>query len=196
MEKLSVNCHSNGETEVGSAFCRLADFSKELLSPMKNLVSDSSSTSQRSKVTTSMLEAGLELCHLIHLGEPDEWCWAGQTKPLLKTQLSYYMRQLHCLCEPVLHIMPLNMSVCLCVQLKSMLHNINFFLDSLVKGDLREVKGVSLLCTVYFCRLIWGVTMTDLRSTMEWSWSTMEWSYCCRICSLVASGWRCPSWNN
>uniref|UniRef100_A0A8D0AK95 Un-named sa1614 n=1 Tax=Sander lucioperca TaxID=283035 RepID=A0A8D0AK95_SANLU len=39
MEKLSVNCHSNGETEVGSAFCRLADFSKELLSPMKNLVS-------------------------------------------------------------------------------------------------------------------------------------------------------------
>ncbi|CAN9511980.1 unnamed protein product [Ophioblennius macclurei] len=62
MEKLSVNCHSNGETEVGSAFCRLADFSKELLSPMKN-------------------------------------------------------------------------------QLKSMLHNINFFLDSLVKGDLREVKG-------------------------------------------------------
>ncbi|XP_056246966.1 arf-GAP with SH3 domain, ANK repeat and PH domain-containing protein 2 [Seriola aureovittata] len=62
MEKLSVNCHSNGETEVGSAFCRLADFSKELVSPMKNL-------------------------------------------------------------------------------LKSMLHNINFFLDSLVKGDLREVKG-------------------------------------------------------
>uniref|UniRef100_A0A7N6A7I6 Un-named sa1614 n=1 Tax=Anabas testudineus TaxID=64144 RepID=A0A7N6A7I6_ANATE len=55
MEKLSVNCHSNGETEVGSAFCRLADFSKELL--------------------------------------------------------------------------------------KSMLHNINFFLDSVVKGDLREVKG-------------------------------------------------------
>ncbi|XP_051270203.1 arf-GAP with SH3 domain, ANK repeat and PH domain-containing protein 2 isoform X6 [Dicentrarchus labrax] len=62
MEKLSVNCHSNGESEVGSAFCRLADFSKDLLSPMKNL-------------------------------------------------------------------------------LKSMLHNINFFLDSLVKGDLREVKG-------------------------------------------------------
>ncbi|XP_061582962.1 arf-GAP with SH3 domain, ANK repeat and PH domain-containing protein 2 isoform X2 [Cololabis saira] len=62
MEKLSVNCHSNGEAEVGSAFCRMADFSKEFLSPMKNL-------------------------------------------------------------------------------LKSMLHNINFFLDSLVKGDLREVKG-------------------------------------------------------
>ncbi|KAM9410754.1 arf-GAP with SH3 domain, ANK repeat and PH domain-containing protein 1 [Pholidichthys leucotaenia] len=62
MEKLSVNCHSNGETEVGSAFCRLADFSKELLAPMKNL-------------------------------------------------------------------------------LQSMLHNLNFFLDSLVKGDLREVKG-------------------------------------------------------
>ncbi|XP_026161935.1 arf-GAP with SH3 domain, ANK repeat and PH domain-containing protein 2 [Mastacembelus armatus] len=62
MEKLSVNCHSNGEPEVGSAFYRLADFSKELVSPMKNL-------------------------------------------------------------------------------LKSMLHNINFFLDSLVKGDLREVKG-------------------------------------------------------
>ncbi|KAF0034737.1 hypothetical protein F2P81_012495 [Scophthalmus maximus] len=37
MEKLSLNCHSNGETEVGSAFCRLADFSKELVSPMKNL---------------------------------------------------------------------------------------------------------------------------------------------------------------
>ncbi|KAG7494688.1 arf-GAP with SH3 domain, ANK repeat and PH domain-containing protein 2-like [Solea senegalensis] len=62
MEKLSVNCHSNGETEVGSAFYRFADFSKELVSPMKNL-------------------------------------------------------------------------------LKSMLYNINFFLDSLVKGDLREVKG-------------------------------------------------------
>nr|XP_020466771.1 arf-GAP with SH3 domain, ANK repeat and PH domain-containing protein 2-like isoform X2 [Monopterus albus] len=62
MEKLSVNCHSNGETEVGSAFYRLADFSKELVSPMKKL-------------------------------------------------------------------------------LKSMLHNINFFLDTLVKGDLREVKG-------------------------------------------------------
>ncbi|XP_054639481.1 arf-GAP with SH3 domain, ANK repeat and PH domain-containing protein 2 isoform X1 [Dunckerocampus dactyliophorus] len=62
MEKLSINCHSNGESEVGSAFCRLADFSKELVSPLKNL-------------------------------------------------------------------------------LKSMLHNINFFLDSLVKGDLREVKG-------------------------------------------------------
>uniref|UniRef100_A0A671YMM6 Arf-GAP with SH3 domain, ANK repeat and PH domain-containing protein 2-like n=2 Tax=Sparus aurata TaxID=8175 RepID=A0A671YMM6_SPAAU len=42
MEKLSVNCHSNGESEVGSAFCRLADFSKELLSPMKNLVSHQS----------------------------------------------------------------------------------------------------------------------------------------------------------
>ncbi|XP_077460199.1 arf-GAP with SH3 domain, ANK repeat and PH domain-containing protein 2 isoform X2 [Stigmatopora argus] len=62
MEKLSVNCHSNGEAEVGSAFCRMADFSKELVSPINNL-------------------------------------------------------------------------------LKSMLHNINFFLDSLVKGDLREVKG-------------------------------------------------------
>ncbi|XP_024916272.1 arf-GAP with SH3 domain, ANK repeat and PH domain-containing protein 2 [Cynoglossus semilaevis] len=62
MEKLSVNCHSNGEAEVGSAFYRFADFSKELISPMKNL-------------------------------------------------------------------------------LKSMLFNINFFLDSLIKGDLREVKG-------------------------------------------------------
>lgn len=39
MEKLSVNCHSNGEAEIGSAFCRLADLSKEFLSPMKNLVS-------------------------------------------------------------------------------------------------------------------------------------------------------------
>lgn len=38
MEKLSVNCHSNGEAEVGSAFYRFADFSKELISPMKNLV--------------------------------------------------------------------------------------------------------------------------------------------------------------
>ncbi|XP_069006173.1 arf-GAP with SH3 domain, ANK repeat and PH domain-containing protein 1 [Embiotoca jacksoni] len=76
MEKLSVNCHSNGETEVGSAFCRLADFSKELLSPMKNL-------------------------------------------------------------------------------LKSMLHNINFFMDSLVKGDLREVKG-------------------DLKKPFERSWRDYE----------------------
>ncbi|XP_077384704.1 arf-GAP with SH3 domain, ANK repeat and PH domain-containing protein 2 isoform X2 [Festucalex cinctus] len=62
MEKLSINCQSSGEAEVGSAFLRMADFSKELLAPIKNL-------------------------------------------------------------------------------LKSMLHNINFFLDSLVKGDLREVKG-------------------------------------------------------
>lgn len=35
--------------------------------------------------------------------------------------------------------------MCVFVQLKSMLHNINFFLDSLVKGDLREVKGVRAL---------------------------------------------------
>lgn len=62
MQKLSVNCHSNGETEVGSAFCKLSDFSRELLSPTKNL-------------------------------------------------------------------------------LKSLLHNVIFFLDSLVKGDLRDVKG-------------------------------------------------------
>uniref|UniRef100_A0A669EKJ6 Arf-GAP with SH3 domain, ANK repeat and PH domain-containing protein 2 n=1 Tax=Oreochromis niloticus TaxID=8128 RepID=A0A669EKJ6_ORENI len=55
MEKLSVNCHSNGETEVGSAFCRLADFSKELLSPMKNLVSDSNTTLQGLKVKAGVL---------------------------------------------------------------------------------------------------------------------------------------------
>ncbi|XP_024284032.1 arf-GAP with SH3 domain, ANK repeat and PH domain-containing protein 1 [Oncorhynchus tshawytscha] len=62
MEKLVVNFHSNGEKEVASAFTKFAEFSKELLTPIKNL-------------------------------------------------------------------------------LKSMLHNINFFLDSLVKGDLKEVKG-------------------------------------------------------
>ncbi|KAG5836329.1 hypothetical protein ANANG_G00253420 [Anguilla anguilla] len=62
MEKLALNFHSNGEQEVASAFNKFAEFSKELLTPMKNL-------------------------------------------------------------------------------LKSMLHNINFFLDSLVKGDLKEVKG-------------------------------------------------------
>ncbi|KAK7881099.1 hypothetical protein WMY93_032309 [Mugilogobius chulae] len=62
MQKLSVTCHSNGETEVGAAFCKLADFSRELLSPTKNM-------------------------------------------------------------------------------LKSLLHNVNFFLDSLVKGDLRDVRG-------------------------------------------------------
>ncbi|XP_036067213.1 arf-GAP with SH3 domain, ANK repeat and PH domain-containing protein 1-like [Oryzias melastigma] len=50
MEKLSVNCHSNGETEVGSAFCRLADFSKEFLSPMKNLVSFISTKTKKPKV--------------------------------------------------------------------------------------------------------------------------------------------------
>lgn len=49
MEKLAVNCHSNGETEVCSAFCRLADFSKELVSPMKNLVRDRRTLSQRSR---------------------------------------------------------------------------------------------------------------------------------------------------
>ncbi|XP_023851555.1 arf-GAP with SH3 domain, ANK repeat and PH domain-containing protein 1 [Salvelinus sp. IW2-2015] len=62
MEKLVVNFRSNGEKEVASAFTKFAEFSKELLTPIKNL-------------------------------------------------------------------------------LKSMLHNINFFLDSLVKGDLKEVKG-------------------------------------------------------
>ncbi|KAL0978833.1 hypothetical protein UPYG_G00176300 [Umbra pygmaea] len=62
MEKLAVNFRSNEEKEVASAFTKFAEFSKELLTPMKNL-------------------------------------------------------------------------------LKSMLHNINFFLDSLVKGDLKEVKG-------------------------------------------------------
>ncbi|KAF7693272.1 arf-GAP with SH3 domain, ANK repeat and PH domain-containing protein 1 isoform X4 [Silurus meridionalis] len=62
MEKLAVNFRNSGEQEVASAFNKFAEFSKELLTPMKNL-------------------------------------------------------------------------------LKSMLHNINFFLDSLVKGDLKEVKG-------------------------------------------------------
>ncbi|XP_058646548.1 arf-GAP with SH3 domain, ANK repeat and PH domain-containing protein 1 isoform X2 [Onychostoma macrolepis] len=62
MEKLAVNFRNNGEQEVASAFNKFAEFSKELLTPMKNL-------------------------------------------------------------------------------LKSVLHNINFFLDSLVKGDLKEVKG-------------------------------------------------------
>uniref|UniRef100_A0A3B3TE73 Un-named sa1614 n=1 Tax=Paramormyrops kingsleyae TaxID=1676925 RepID=A0A3B3TE73_9TELE len=63
VEKLAVNFCTNGEQELSSAFNKFADFSKELLVPMKNL------------------------------------------------------------------------------QLKSMLHNVNFFLDSLVKGDLKEVKG-------------------------------------------------------
>ncbi|XP_016088104.1 arf-GAP with SH3 domain, ANK repeat and PH domain-containing protein 2-like isoform X2 [Sinocyclocheilus grahami] len=62
MEKLAVNFCNNGEQEVASAFNKFAEFSKELLPPMKNLF-------------------------------------------------------------------------------KSMLHNVNFFLDSLVKGDLKEVKG-------------------------------------------------------
>ncbi|XP_072571814.1 arf-GAP with SH3 domain, ANK repeat and PH domain-containing protein 1 [Paramormyrops kingsleyae] len=62
VEKLAVNFCTNGEQELSSAFNKFADFSKELLVPMKNL-------------------------------------------------------------------------------LKSMLHNVNFFLDSLVKGDLKEVKG-------------------------------------------------------
>uniref|UniRef100_A0A9J7ZKT6 Arf-GAP with SH3 domain, ANK repeat and PH domain-containing protein 3 n=1 Tax=Cyprinus carpio carpio TaxID=630221 RepID=A0A9J7ZKT6_CYPCA len=62
MEKLAVNFCNNGEQEVASAFNKFAEFSKELLMPMKNLF-------------------------------------------------------------------------------KSMLHNVNFFLDSLVKGDLKEVKG-------------------------------------------------------
>lgn len=39
MEKLAVNFHNNGEQEVASAFNKFAEFSKELLSPMKNLVS-------------------------------------------------------------------------------------------------------------------------------------------------------------
>uniref|UniRef100_A0A8C6WKQ0 Uncharacterized protein n=1 Tax=Neogobius melanostomus TaxID=47308 RepID=A0A8C6WKQ0_9GOBI len=38
MQKLSVNCHSSGESEVASAFCKLAEFSREILSPTKNMV--------------------------------------------------------------------------------------------------------------------------------------------------------------
>lgn len=38
MEKLVVNFHSNGEKEVASAFTKFAEFSKELLTPIKNLV--------------------------------------------------------------------------------------------------------------------------------------------------------------
>uniref|UniRef100_A0A8C1RN79 Un-named sa1614 n=1 Tax=Cyprinus carpio TaxID=7962 RepID=A0A8C1RN79_CYPCA len=38
MEKLAVNFHNNGEKEVASAFNKFAEFSKELLTPMKNLV--------------------------------------------------------------------------------------------------------------------------------------------------------------
>ncbi|XP_066558255.1 arf-GAP with SH3 domain, ANK repeat and PH domain-containing protein 1 [Amia ocellicauda] len=62
MEKLAVNFKNNGEQDVASAFNKFAEYSKELLTPMKNV-------------------------------------------------------------------------------LQSMYHNINFFLDSLVKGDLKEVKG-------------------------------------------------------
>uniref|UniRef100_A0A8C1SW88 Un-named sa1614 n=1 Tax=Cyprinus carpio TaxID=7962 RepID=A0A8C1SW88_CYPCA len=38
MEKLAVNFRNNGEKEVASAFNKFAEFSKELLTPMKNLV--------------------------------------------------------------------------------------------------------------------------------------------------------------
>lgn len=38
MEKLAVNFRNNGEQEVASAFNKFAEFSKELLMPMKNLV--------------------------------------------------------------------------------------------------------------------------------------------------------------
>uniref|UniRef100_A0A672T2R5 Arf-GAP with SH3 domain, ANK repeat and PH domain-containing protein 1-like n=1 Tax=Sinocyclocheilus grahami TaxID=75366 RepID=A0A672T2R5_SINGR len=38
MEKLAVNFRNNGEQEVASAFNKFAEFSKELLTPMKNLV--------------------------------------------------------------------------------------------------------------------------------------------------------------
>ncbi|XP_058860319.1 arf-GAP with SH3 domain, ANK repeat and PH domain-containing protein 2-like [Acipenser ruthenus] len=62
MEKLAVNFTNNGEEELAASFNKFAEFSKELLTPMKNL-------------------------------------------------------------------------------LQSMYHNLNFFLDSLVKGDLKEVKG-------------------------------------------------------
>ncbi|XP_069035685.1 arf-GAP with SH3 domain, ANK repeat and PH domain-containing protein 1 isoform X2 [Lepisosteus oculatus] len=62
MEKLAVNFRNNGEQELASAFNKFAEFSKELLTPMKNV-------------------------------------------------------------------------------LQSMYHNINFSLESLVKGDLKEVKG-------------------------------------------------------
>lgn len=68
MEKLSVNCHSNGESEVGSAFCRLADFSKELLSPMKNLVSHQSALwchrGQRSRHLHLIMTVRVSVCDL------------------------------------------------------------------------------------------------------------------------------------
>lgn len=39
MEKLAANFHNNGEQEVASALNKFAEFSKELLTPVKNLVS-------------------------------------------------------------------------------------------------------------------------------------------------------------
>ncbi|XP_057702627.1 arf-GAP with SH3 domain, ANK repeat and PH domain-containing protein 1 isoform X3 [Corythoichthys intestinalis] len=100
MEKLSINCHSSGETEVGSAFCRMADFSKELVSPINNL-------------------------------------------------------------------------------LKSMLHNINFFLDSLVKGDLREVKGVRNDFSLFICHrrappLQAMLCAQDLKKPFDRAWRDYE----------------------
>ncbi|XP_078508335.1 arf-GAP with SH3 domain, ANK repeat and PH domain-containing protein 1-like [Lissotriton helveticus] len=76
LEKFSTNCINNGEEELATAFKTFADLSKELLTPMKNV-------------------------------------------------------------------------------LQSMYHNINFFLDSLVKGDLKDVKG-------------------DLRKPFEKSWKDYE----------------------
>ncbi|XP_030067429.1 arf-GAP with SH3 domain, ANK repeat and PH domain-containing protein 1 [Microcaecilia unicolor] len=38
LERLSVNCRSNGEEELAAAFSLIAEFSRELLTPMKNLL--------------------------------------------------------------------------------------------------------------------------------------------------------------
>ncbi|KPP80191.1 arf-GAP with SH3 domain, ANK repeat and PH domain-containing protein 2-like, partial [Scleropages formosus] len=108
LEKLAVNFCTNGEKELASAFNKFAELTKELLTPMKNLVRNRERPEALSRL-----------------------CVSSSPLPL---RLGTDVRNVNGVSE-------LTVTIPFSGNLKSMLHNINFFLDSLVKGDLKEVKG-------------------------------------------------------